>query len=104
MGIKKLEINEKELKQGVLGLVMALVEVIHEALKHQAVRRMEGGSLTEGEVERLGKGLKDLEAAIDQIKKDQGLEEAVSSIRKGLDDVIDHSISKMVNPYKWRKA
>ena len=46
MGIKKLEINEKELKQGVLGLVMALVEVIHEALKHQAVRRMEGGSLT----------------------------------------------------------
>ena len=47
-------IDEKDLKQGVLGLVVALVEIIHEALRLQAMKRMEAGTLTEREVERLG--------------------------------------------------
>ncbi|MDP2951752.1 MAG: gas vesicle protein GvpK, partial [Chloroflexota bacterium] len=46
-------IDEKSLKHGLLGLVMALVEIIRDALKLQALKRMEGGSLTEEEVERL---------------------------------------------------
>ena len=32
-----IEINEENIKQGVLGLVLALVEIIVETLKHQAV-------------------------------------------------------------------
>ena len=48
------DIDEKSLKHGVLGLVIALVEIIKDALQLQAVRRMEGGSLTEEEMERLG--------------------------------------------------
>lgn len=100
----KLNVDEKKLKEGVLGLVMALVEIIHEALKHQAVQRMEGGRLKEEEVERLGKTLQDLEKVIAQIKKEHGLEEAVSSIREGLDDVVDRAISDIVNPNRWVKT
>lgn len=100
----KLNVDEKKIKEGVLGLVMALVEIIHEALKHQAVRRMEGGRLKEEEVERLGKTLQDLEKVIAQIKKEHGLEEAVSSIREGLDDVVDRAISDIVNPNRWVKT
>ena len=50
-----INIDEKNLKHGVLGLVIALVEVIRDTLKVQAFKRMEGGSLSEEECERLAK-------------------------------------------------
>ena len=48
-----INIDENNLKHGVLGLVLALVEIIKDALRIQAFERMESGSLTEEEVERL---------------------------------------------------
>jgi molecular chaperone DnaK (HSP70) len=94
-------IDEKNLKQGVLGLVMALVEIIRDALKLQAIRRMEGGHLTEEEIERLGEALMDLDIAIEQIKEQQGVAETVKSVRDGLDDIVDDVINGMLNPEKW---
>src|SRR3990167_8048269 len=90
--IMKLEINDKELKHGVLGLVLAIVEVIRDTLKIQSVKRMEGGSLTEEQIERLGNALLELDKAIDQIKEEQGVSEAVRSVRDGLDDLVDQMI------------
>lgn len=84
-----IDIDEKDLKSGVLGLVMALVEVIRDALKLQAMRRMEGGSLTEAEIDRLGCALMDLDEAIEEITREQGIREAVKSVRDGLDRVVD---------------
>jgi hypothetical protein len=91
-----LKIDEKNLKQGVLGLVVALVEIIRDALRHQAIRRMEGGSLTEEEVERLGCALMELDEAIEQIIKEQGLGEAVQSARNSLDRLADDLLQGMV--------
>ena len=87
-----LDIDEKNLKHGVLALVIALVEVIREALKHQALRRMEGGNLTEEEIERLGIALMDFEAAVDEIKREQGIGESVKSVRDGLDKIVDDAL------------
>ena len=64
------DIDERSLKHGVLGLVIALVEIIRDALKLQAVKRMESGSLTDREVERLGEALMELDIAIVEIKED----------------------------------
>ena len=97
-----IDIDEKNLKHGVLGLVIALVEIIKDALKLQAIRRMEGGSLTEEEMERLGEALMDLDAAIEEIKKEQGISEAVRSVRDGLDDLVDDVIARFVNPEDWQ--
>jgi hypothetical protein len=96
-----LDIDEKSLKHGVLGLVIALVEVIRDALKLQAMRRMEGGSLTEEEIERLGEALMDLDIAIEEIKQEQGIVESVKSIREGLDEIVDDVLDRMVNPESW---
>ena len=54
-----LNVDEKSLKDGVLALVITLVEVIQEALESQALRRIEDGSRTEEEQERLGQALLD---------------------------------------------
>jgi len=97
------DIDEKNLKHGVLGLVIALVEIIRDALKLQAMRRMEGGSLTDEEMERLGQALMDLDGAIEEIKQEQGIAESVKSVRDGLDEVVDDVLDRMINPEKWRQ-
>ena len=96
-----IDIDEKNLKHGVLGLVIALVEIIKEALRLQALKRMEGGSLTEEEVDRLGRALMDLDTAIEEIKKEQGITESVKSVRDGLDNIVDELLDKMINPERW---
>jgi hypothetical protein len=96
------DIDEKSLKYGVLGLVIALVEIIKDALKLQAIKRMEGGSLTEEEMERLGQALMELDNAIEEIKEEQGIIESVKSVRDGLDEIVDDVLDKMINPEKWR--
>jgi len=97
------DIDEKNLKHGVLGLVIALVEIIRDALNLQAIKRMEGGSLTEEEIERLGQALMELGAAIEEIKQEQGIVESVRSVRDGLDEVVDDVLDRMINPEKWRQ-
>lgn len=98
------DIDEKNLKHGVLGLVIALVEIIKDALKLQAIKRMEGGSLTGEEIERLGEALMDLDIAIDEIKQEQGITESVKSVRDGLDNLVDEVIDQFLNPKKWQAA
>jgi len=99
-----LDISQDNLKQGVLGLVLALVEIIRDTLKIQALRRMESGSLTEEEIERLGEALLELDTAIDQIKQEQGVTEAVQAVRDGLDHLVDDVIDQIVNPLPRAKS
>jgi hypothetical protein len=96
-----LTIDEKSLKQGVLTLAITLVEVIQETLERQAVLRMEGGELTEDELNRLGEALLDLDQAIEQIKTDHGLQQSVADLRRGLDDVVDEVVDRLIDPQRW---
>ncbi len=98
-----LDIDEDNLKHGVLGLVIALVEIIRDALRIQAFRRMDGGSLTDEECERLGEPLLDLDVAIEEIKEEQGITESVQAVREGLDEIVEEVVDRMVNPERWRK-
>ena len=98
-----INIDENNLKHVVLGLVIALVEVIRDALKIQAVKRMESGILTEEECERLGNALMELDIALEEIKKEQGITESVQAVRDGLDEIVDGVIDRIVNPERWQE-
>ena len=93
-----LDIDEKNLKDGILGLVLALVEIIRDALRIQAVKRMESGSLTEEETERLGEAFMDMDKAIEEIKKEQGISRSVQAIRDGLDDLVNEALLDIIEP------
>ncbi|HBF39506.1 MAG TPA: gas vesicle protein K [Firmicutes bacterium] len=95
-----IKIEEDKLKEGLLGLVVALVEIIAEVLKLQAIRRMEEG-LSPESIERLGQNIYDIFEVIEQIKRDQGLAESVNAIRENLDTVIDDFVNTIVNPEEW---
>ncbi|PKR41878.1 gas vesicle protein K [Streptomyces sp. EAG2] len=94
-------VDEKSLKHGVLSLVVTLVEVIQEALERQAERRMQGGSLTTEELERLGDALLELDEAMDEIKEEHGITSSVANLHRGLDEVVDDVVDKLVNPARW---
>ena len=67
---------EQQRDQGLAGLVLALVELIRQLLERQAIRRMEGGTLTEDEVERMGRALMELNAKMKELFAMFGLDEA----------------------------
>ncbi|WP_020575453.1 gas vesicle protein GvpJ [Actinopolymorpha alba] len=46
---------------GIAGLVVAVVDILRKLLERQALRRMDAGSLTDDQVERLGRALMALE-------------------------------------------
>lgn len=96
-----IDIDEDNLKQGLLGVVVALVEIIKEALERQAIRRIERGDLNDEEMERLSTALADLTEALENIKKENGIEDSVKSVRDGLDEVADKVIDKFLNPRRW---
>ena len=99
-----IDIDEKNLKHGILGLVIALVEIIRDTLNLQALKRMEGGSLSESELERLGVALMDLDVAIEEIKKEQGLSESVKSVRDGLDSIVNDLLDQIIDPKKLEQV
>lgn len=51
---KRLDIDPEKVRNGLAQLVMTLVKLLHELLERQAIRRMDGGNLTDEEIERLG--------------------------------------------------
>jgi len=88
----RINIEEGDLKQGVLGLVLALVDIIKNALKTQARLRIEGGSLSEEQEEHLGAALMDLEDVLERLKADYDLQLVVDQIQEGLDDVVNNLV------------
>lgn len=92
------DIRQERVKDGVLVLVLTLVEVIRDALKLQALRRMESGVLTDEECERLGESLMEMEMVIEQIKEEQGLTRSVQELRDGLDRVVKDMVDRMTDP------
>lgn len=98
-----LDIDKDDLRHGVLGLVIAVVEIIRDTLRIQAFKRMDSGSLTDEECERLGEALLDLDVAIEEIKEEQGITESVQQVRDGLDDIVNDVVDRLANPERWRE-
>ncbi len=72
---KRLSLDEGKLKNGLGQLVLTLVKLLHELLEKQAIRRMEGGSLTDEEMERLGMTLMRQSEEIERLRVAFGLTE-----------------------------
>ena len=56
-----------DVRRSVLKLVLTLVELIRQLLERQAIRRMEGGTLTEEETESVGMALMKLQETITEL-------------------------------------
>jgi hypothetical protein len=61
------------IESGLARLVLTLIELLRDVLEHQAVRRMDGGMLSEAEAERLGLALLRLSERMQELKAIFGL-------------------------------
>jgi hypothetical protein len=66
---ERINADPEHVEQGLARLVLTVVELLREVLEHQAVRRMDGGTLSDEEIERLGLALLKLNHRMDDLKK-----------------------------------
>jgi hypothetical protein len=64
----RINADPDKVEQGLARLVLTLIELLRRVLEHQAIRRMDGGSLSDEEVERLGLALLKLSKRMDELK------------------------------------
>jgi hypothetical protein len=70
---ERINADPERVEQGLARLVLTLIEVIRKVLEHQAIRRMDGGTLTPEQVERLGLTLMKLDERLQELKATFGL-------------------------------
>ena len=75
--------DERNVEKGLAQLVLTLIDLLRQLMERQAVRRMEGGTLTDEEVERLGRTFMLLEKRMGELKKSFGLEDEELNIDLG---------------------
>ncbi|HIG98874.1 TPA: gas vesicle protein K [Candidatus Woesearchaeota archaeon] len=93
-----IQIESDNLKEGLLGLVIAIVEVLKDVLQKQAIHRLESGSLNDEEADRLGLAFMKLDEAIEKIKKENGLEQTADKIRAELDGIVNDALGTLISP------
>jgi Gas vesicle protein K/Gas vesicle protein len=69
----RLNTDPENVENGLAKLVLTLIEVLRKVLEHQAVRRMEGGHLSDAEIEKLGVALLRLNDRMQEMKGIFGL-------------------------------
>ena len=72
-----------KVEQGLARLVLTVIELLRRVLEHQAVRRMDGGTLTDEQIERLGLALLRLNERMGELKDTFGLTDEDLSIDLG---------------------
>jgi hypothetical protein len=65
----RVELDGEKVRNGLAQLVLTLVKLLHELLERQAIRRMDSGTLTEEEIERLGMTLMRQAEELDRLRR-----------------------------------
>ncbi|WP_254535120.1 gas vesicle protein GvpK [Halomarina litorea] len=94
-----IDIDGEDAADGLVALVVAVVELLVEAMEREALRRMESGDLTDEEVERLGQQFAALEAEVERMKDDHDVGDHVAGIRDDLDGLVRDVVSGLETPF-----
>ena len=66
--------NPKKTEQGIAKLILTLVELIRKLLEKEAFRRVKRGTLSSGEIQKLGLSLKAVKKKIEEVQAIFGIE------------------------------
>jgi hypothetical protein len=80
---ERINADPDKVEQGLARLVLTVIELLRRVLEHQAVRRMDGGTLSDEQIERLGLALLRLNERMDELKETFGLTDDDLSIDLG---------------------
>ena len=69
----RIDADPESVEKGLVSLVLTLVELLRQLMERQALRRVEQGSLTDDQIEKVGSTLMALEARMAELKDHFGL-------------------------------
>ncbi|MBI4533997.1 MAG: gas vesicle protein K, partial [Candidatus Melainabacteria bacterium] len=68
-------LDPENLEKGLAQLVLTVIELLRQLLEKQALRRMEDGSLSDSQIERMGETFIKLKEKVEELKEVFGLSE-----------------------------
>lgn len=80
---KKINLEGEKVRDGLAQLILTVVELLRELMEKQAIRKIEGGTLTENQIEDLGNTFMALKKEIEKLKKYFKLEDEDLNIGLG---------------------
>ena len=69
----RVKADPENVERGLAQLVLTIVELLRQLMERQAIRRMESGSLSDDEVERMGETFMKLEQRMAELREQFGL-------------------------------
>ena len=69
----RIDANRESVEKGLVSLVLTLVELLRQLMERQALRRVEQGTLTDDQIEKVGSTLMALEARMAELREHFGL-------------------------------
>ncbi|RKS73540.1 gas vesicle protein GvpK [Actinomadura pelletieri DSM 43383] len=73
--LRRLQTDPETVERDLVKLVLTLVELIRQLMERQALRRADGGDLTDEQIEALGLALMRLDEAMTRLKDHFGLDD-----------------------------
>lgn len=80
---KKINADPENAEKGLAKLVLTLIELIRKLMEKQAMRRIDGGALSDEEIEKIGNTLMKLENKMGELKEIFGLKDDELNINLG---------------------
>ena len=81
--MRRIDADPDRLEKGLAQLVLTVVELLRQLMERQALHRIEAGSLTAEEVERLGRTFLALAERMDELKTEFGLSDEDLNLNLG---------------------
>jgi hypothetical protein len=80
---RRINADPENLERGLAQLVLTVVELLRQLMERQALRRMDGGSLSADQVERLGRTFMELDKRMAELRQEFGLDEEDLNLNLG---------------------
>ncbi len=75
--------EREDVARGLAQLVLTVVELLRQLMERQAIRRVEGGGLSDEQIDRLGEALMALEERMEDLKQQFGLRDEDLNLNLG---------------------
>jgi gas vesicle protein GvpK len=80
---RRVNADREGLEKGLAQLVLTIIELLRQLMERQALHRIEGGTLTADEIERLGQTFMALAERMEELKQTFGLQDEDLNLNLG---------------------
>jgi len=91
---QRINLDPDQVERGLVQLVLSVIELIRQLMEKQALRRIEGGSLSSPQIEQLGTTLMRLEEKMSELKEHFQIDNLNIDLGP-LGDLLDEGASKL---------